>query len=225
MEQTSTRRRAQANQKCEYPLVYQLVILLRSHKEVKFMCTSSSFALRIACLCDLAINNAIMIGNNNAVKTVKRLDREIEKEFIYRIGQCKLDPKRLVKALNGELDKDLAVKQLRNRVYKELEAKNIIIRNMGTVYNKITLINFDIWEDIHGRILRECRSNQLSIENKVILLALDYINKLESLLLQCNEVDASSVVKNVNECKFKIREGSYEKKDALVYEFLKILIK
>lgn len=224
MEQTFTRKRAQINQKQEYTLPQQLLILLRSHKEIKYMCTNTSIAIRTLSLCDLSMNSNIGLNINNNVIVLKPSCIELYKEFIYKLGQSNLDPSKLLKALNGETNDNIGLKNLRSRFCKELEAKGIFKRKKGVLYNKIELINFEAFENVYNRILEECRINDLSLETKSVLIALDYVNRMESILLQCNETDAASIVKNVELSKKTIKEGRYESKYHLVYEFLKVII-
>ena len=186
MEQTFTRKRAQINQKQEYNIVQQLLILLRTHKEMKYMCTNTSIAIRTITLCDLAINNNISLDTQGNVIVSKPSSIEIYKEFVYKIGQCKLNPKKTIKALNGENTSSLGLKQMRSKFYKELETKGIISRKKGAIFNKIILIDLEAFKNIKTRIIEECKANDLSIETKAILISLDYVNRMESILLQCN---------------------------------------
>lgn len=223
MSETVTRRRPIADQRGDYPLMYQLVILLRSRKEVMYLCTKSSLALRVAGLCDLCIQNVIEL-QDRTVKVVKNIEDCMMKEFVYKISQVSYDPKRIIKCINGEMGSAKGIKNLRNKVYKEMENRSIIKNEKGPVFNKILLRNNDVWQSIFGNITREVSTGSLSTGNIVLLISLDYINSMESILLQCNEVLARSVVNAVNDQKDKIKKKLYPKQDQLLYEFLDFLI-
>lgn len=225
MELMITRRRTSRAQKSEHPLVYQLIILLRSHKEMKVVVTSIGLSMRSVILCDLVLRDLIALDSEGVVKTKQSSERELEKEFIYKIGQCRYDVRYLLKALNGELSKELAIKNLRSRVYKEMATRGIIQIHKTFIYKKIVLTDFDAWNTIYSRMIGECRDNSLSTESKVLLVCLNYINRMESLLLQCNEADAACVVGCLADLKQKIRSGIFPREDGLIYSILEGLVK
>lgn len=223
MNETMTRRRPITDQGGNYPLTYQLVILLRSRKEVMYLCTKSSLALRVVGLCDLCIQNAIEL-QGRTVKVVRNIEDCVLKEFVYKISQVSYDPKRIVKYINGEVGSTRGIRNLRNKIYKEMESRSIIKSVKGPVFNKIFLKNSDIWQSIFGNITREVNAGFLSTGSIVLLISLDYMDHMESVLLQCNEVLARSVVNAVNSQKDRIKKKLYPKEDELLYEFLDLLI-
>lgn len=225
MEMVVTRRRTSTAQRLEYPLVYQLVILLRSHKEMKVVVTNVGVAMRSTILCDLALGGLAVLGPDGTVKTERAPVRELEKEFVYKIEQCHYDVKHLFRALNGELSKDLAVKNLRSRVYREMAARGIIQIHKTLVYKKIVLTDFEAWNVVYGRLLGECRGNSLSIESKILLVCLNYVNRMESLLLQCNETDAACVMRCLDDTRQRIKSGAFSVEDGLVYRVLEGLVR
>lgn len=225
MEHTLTRRRTAAPARVEYPIVYQLIILLRSRKEMKVMCTNTSVSVRATILCELALRGLIVADAEGVVRTVRNSDREIEKEFIYKIGQCRYDVRQLLRALNGEMSKELAVKNMRSKIYREMESRNILHRKKTMMYTKVVIDNFEGWSAIYGRMLSECRANALSIENKIILVCLNFIDRLECLLLQCNEADASCVLSSLSDVKAKIRDGVCRQEEKLVFSILGLLLR
>lgn len=224
MEFTILRRRSQTNLRIDIPLIYKLVILLRSHKEYKIVATSSSIAFRIVCLCDMAIKQIIKYGEDQKVVQTGKAETDIEREFVYKIGMIRLNAYDTAKALNGELSKAMGIKNLKNKIFKEMEVKNIIRIGKGSIFNKIVLTNLDIWNEIHLGIISECRSGG-SLGCKVLLLALDYINKMESLLVLCNESDTKLLVQCLSDFKTDIRERRCKLEDQLVFDFLKVLLK
>lgn len=223
MNETMTRRRPITDHRDDHPLMYQLIVLLRSRKEVMYLCTRSSLALRVAGLCDLCIQNVIEL-QNRTVKVVKNIEDCMLKEFVYKISQMSYDPKRVIKCLNGEMGSSRGIKSLRNKIYKEMENRNIIKSERGPVFNKILLKNNNAWEGIFECLTREVATGSLSARSIVLLISLDYVNHMESVLLQCNEALARSIVNAVKEHKDRIRKKMYPKQDQLLYEFLDFLI-
>lgn len=224
MEFTMLRRRSQTNLRIDIPLIHKLVVLLRSHKEYKIVATSSSMAFRIVCLCDMAIKQIIKYGEDQKVVQTGRAETDIEREFVYKIGILKLNALDTVKALNGEISKTMGIKNLKNKIFKEMEVKNIIRISKGSIFNKIVLTNLDIWNEIYTGIISECKSGA-SLGCKIILLALDYINKMESLLVLCNESDTKLLSESLSDFKIQIKEKRCKPEDQLIFDFLKILLK
>lgn len=223
MDNSHVRRRTVIDIKQNYSLIYQLVILLRSRKEMMYLYTKSSLAMRIAGLCDLCLLNVIEL-DHSTVKVVKGTEDPILKEFVYAISQKPYDPKKLVKSLNGELTKSNGIKNLRNKVYKEMSKRNLVKTNKVPVYNRIILQNDEAWESIYRNIVDEASLNYFSTKNVVLLICLDYIDKMESILLQSNEKTADFIVKTVEKYKDIIKKKLYSPNDELIYEFLKTLI-
>jgi len=222
MNESQLRRRIVTNARLACPLVYQLVIMLRSRKEMMYLCTRSSLALRIAGLCDLCLQNAIELNNNN-VKVLKNVEDNVLKEFIYAISDTAYDPKKLVKALNGEMRQG-GIKNLRNKVYKEMAKRNLIKTSKMTVYKKIIVQNDEMWQLINSSIAEEIKIDCLSTRNIVLLMCLDYVNKMESILIANNETVAKLIVDFVKAQKDKIIKRQYSQDEELIYEFLRFLI-
>lgn len=189
------------------------------------MCTRASIALRAVFLCDLALQRLIDLDSSGIVRVMRQSEKDMEEDFIYRIGQCSYAPKQLLRALNGEFSKSLAIKNLRSKLFKELETKRILHVKKALIYNRLILDDFTLWSEIHNRIQDECRSSILSTESKVLLVALNYINRMESLLLQCNEGDAASIIRSLADIQQSILKGAAGKDEKLIFAILENLIK
>lgn len=224
-ENSVVRRRKTPETRKRYPIVYQLIVLLRSRKEMRVICTNSSVAIRVAILCDMAADGCLEADSAGAIRVRQQPSREIEAEFAYKISQCSCHPRELLRTLNGESSKELGVAQLRRKLYKEMERRGIIRTNRSVLYNKIVIVNHELWSSVYSTVTEECRSGSLSIETKVLLVTLDYSNRMESLLLQCNESDAGSILRQLKNLKNKIESRMFPEEDRLVYEILACLIK
>lgn len=220
MNETYRRRGVMSTKK--YSVLHQVVILLRSRKEFLYLCTRSSLALRVACLCDLYLLESIELSNG-VVKIVKGVDNTLLKEFLNKISVVSFEPKKLLKSLNGEMKAGLGVKKLRSKVYKEMAIQNLIKNNKSTVYNKIILQNNTVWEEVFMCVLEECNSELMSLSSIAILVCLNYIDQMENMLLQCNESQAKIVVNKLNNIQNQIIKKTYPQHHMLFYEFLSCL--
>lgn len=193
MDSSIIKRRQYAPKEIDIPLIFQLVILQRNRKEVMYLCTRSSLALRIISLCEMAINKEI-VYNDNVIVVQKASSINIYRDFQQSISEVKFNSKHLIKFLNGEKTLLTGLKDLRNKVYKEMEARGLIKIKKGLMFNKIILNRNDIWQNIFDKIVYEATNKSLSLHTIALLNALNYINGLETLLLQCNEATACILV-------------------------------
>lgn len=224
MNEPIVTRRNTVEAKIEHPLPFQLVMLLRSRKEIKYVCTKSSLALRATILCELALENMIVL-DNGIVKTAKGASWGLFQEFTNMIAEESLSPQDLLLYANGDKRNSKGIKNLRKKVYLQMAQKGYITLNKGKIFSKIELKNIELSNKIQERIVYETRSNNISNQTKAILIALDYINEMESFLLQCDEPTREKVVENVDSVKNMIKRKEYSKKDALFYQFLGALLK
>lgn len=222
MGECNTKRRQYVEKTINIPLIFQLVILLRNRKEVMYLCTRSSLALRVVGLCELSIGNAID-SVDGIVLVLKSPETNILKEFSYSVSQVKFDYKRLVKYLNGEKGNKSGIKDLRSKIYKEMESRGLIKIKKGMVFNKISLNSIEIWQDIFNKIVHESESKCLSRETTALLVALNYIDGLESLLLQCSESVASALVESLDSIKGLLESRGASENNKLFYEILSVL--
>lgn len=223
MENEATRRRPLSGENNKYPLIYQLVILLRSRKEILYLCTKSSLALRVAAMCDLAIYGAIA-KEGNTVRVIKSVGEPILNEIVNKISIVTLDPKKTLKSLNGEIKSSNGIKNFRNKIYKEMERSGLIKNAKTSMYNKIKVQSDESWSSIFNRLASACEADILEIETIVILICLNYVNRMESLLTHCNETLAKSIVNHVEKIKDMIRKKFYPNKHELIFDFLSSLV-
>jgi len=218
----ATKRRSNVERKKDIPLAFQLILLLRTRKEVMYLCTRSSLALRIVILCELALDKVIELRDGK-VHVAKAPANAILREFTDRIAQVSLGPRDMLAHLNGEKGKQTGVDGLRRKIYAEMRAQGLIKTSKGFFFNKIRIQNMDVWQHIYDRLIHEVQNNSLSREGVVLLLGLEYINMLESLLLQCNEGTAAQIVQQVREIKKRVQSKQYGQEDTLLYQLLNLL--
>lgn len=216
------KRRGNIERKTDIPLTFQLVLLLRTRKEAMYLCTRSSLALRIVILCELTLDKVIEL-RDGAVQVVKAPGNAILREFADKIAQISLGPRDVLAHLNGEKGKQTSVDGLRKKIYAEMRAQGLIKTSKGLVFNKIKMQNVDVWQRVYDSLIYEVQNNSISKESVVLLLGLDYINMMESLLLQCNESTAAQVVQRVSEIKKRVQSKQYGQEDALLYQLLSLL--
>ena len=224
-EETATRRRKPADTQNRVPLVHQVVVMLRYRKELRAVCTNTSIALRAVVLCDLAKSGAIRLNSAGRVVLEHRPTRPLECDFAYKISHCDLPPGQLLRALNGEMSKQLAVTQVRKKVYAEMESKQIMHMKKSFLFNKVVLDDSDLWMKLYTAILEEVRMGVLSIGTKVVLIALDYVNSMESLLIQCNETDSKKIISCISELKQEIKAKQCPSTDMIIYDILRSIIR
>lgn len=224
MNEPKIKRRYNTDIKIGLPLEFQLIMLLNSRKEMLFLCTKSSLALRIVILCDLFIQNNIEM-KNGTVKVVKGTEGKIRNEFLQKISQVSFSPKDTFKYLNGEKNGLKGITGLRKSIYLEMETHRLIEIKKSHLFNKIKILNHDCWKTILEKIVDEAQNNRLTKETIVLLLGLNYVDRLEAVLLQCSETVAKMIVDQVNQIKERMVKRQYSESDQLMYKFLEILEK
>ncbi|KAM0679884.1 hypothetical protein GINT2_002056 [Glugoides intestinalis] len=222
-EQQLKRRVVAQEASIDIPFHFKLIILLRSRKEAMYFCTKSSVALRAIILCQLSVENVIVL-KNEIVKVEKSPQEKIQKDFAHMISQVSFSTKELLEFLNGEGAKMPGIKDLRKTIYNEMASKGLIKVKKSHLFNKISLQDFDTWQRIFEKIVYEIQDNKPSIETVVLLSALKYINGMDSLLIQCNETVAKSIVKIMEDITSNIKKKQFPQKDGLIYQILSILL-
>lgn len=217
------KRRINLGQKIDIPLAFQLVLLLRARKELMYLCTKSSLALRVSILCELAIDNLIEL-KNGMVEVVRISEKPILNEITRRVSEVKMNPVDLLKYLNGEHGKLSGMKNLRKKTYSEMQGRGLIRVTKKLMVNKIAIQNTDAWHNILEKIVYEVQSKKVSKETIVLLMTLNYINGMESLLIQCNETVAGLIVQQVEEIKQRVQDRQFLTEDGLMYQFLSIVM-
>ncbi|KAI4290976.1 hypothetical protein PAPHI01_0250 [Pancytospora philotis] len=225
METEVTRRRGAGTARHEYPLVQRMVVLLRSYKDMKGIATNVGLALRGVMLSDFALQRLVTLSPEDTVQVQGKTDSAIENEVLYKLSQCRYSPKLALKAVNGELARDLGVKKLRSKVYAELAARGVVRVEKTLIYKKIILVNLDVWQEVYSTLVDECRNGAVSMQTRILLIGLNYINRLETLLVQCNRSDAACIISCLEDSKQRIRENLEAGQRRLVYEFLATLVK
>lgn len=217
------KRRTNVEHKTQIPLAFQLVLLLRTRKEAIYLCTRTSLALRVAVLCQLVLDKEIGL-KDGVVRVIKAPTSSISREFADKITQVSLGPRDLLLHLNGEKGKESGVTHLRKKIYAEMQGRGLIKTNKGMFFNNIKVRNIDVWESIYSGLIYEIQNNCISKESSVLLLGLNYVNMMDSFLIQCNETTASLAIERFAELKNRVHEKQYRHEDALLYQFLALLI-
>ncbi|OQS53976.1 hypothetical protein EHP00_2031 [Ecytonucleospora hepatopenaei] len=207
----------------KYNLVEKLAILLKTHKESKYLCTATSVAYRVAALCDLALGGHLMLSNN-VVKSVKTHSNDIYNDMLIKISQINGSPSDVIKNLNGEKKKENAVKNLKKKIYTDIERKALVKRHKGIVSNKITLKDTNTWKEIFDQVVAECCSTP-TMHTKVLLICLEYINGMQDVLIQLPGEKAEAVSSCMMEVREKLVKKERPSENVLIYLFLEYLCK
>ena len=222
MEEKIIRKRSQLGLESKYNLMDKLAILLRTHKETKYLCSSTSVAYRVAGLCDLAINKYIEVRSGQ-VNVIKSHNNPILNDFLIKIAQVNGNPIDVIKSLNGEKRKENSIKNLKTKLYKEIDKYDVIIKEKGYFQNKIILKDNEVWKKIFDDVVDQCINNRISLDTKVLLLCLEYINDLHDILIHLPKVKADHVLNAIAEVRSELINNSFSKVDELVYSFMKYL--
>lgn len=78
-----------------------------------------------------------------------------------------------------------------------------------------------MWRLINSSIAEEIKIDCLSTRNIVLLICLDYVNKMESILIANSKTVAKLIVDFVKAQKDKIIKRQYSQDEELIYEFLR----
>lgn len=224
IEQVKITQRQNIFKHNKYSLVEKLAILLKTHKESKYLCTSTSIAFRVAALCDLAITGYIGL-NGTKVKVLNSHKNNILNDILIKIAQINGEPCYVIKSLNGEKKKENAIRNFKNKIYQEISHKAIIERKKGMINNKIVLKDACAWKDVFDEVVQECINNNVSLTTKVILLCLEYINGMQDVLIQLPRDRADMVIGSMNNVKEMLVAGRSEPNCELVFMFLQYLCK
>ncbi len=231
-------KRTDENKDKNIPLYEKLAILSRTHHTVKIFCTQYSVAYRISIICELILNDHIKLINNRIYvdANASLLDNNILIEFKNKISLIltknqNSNFKTIFAILNNEISmKKCNVKILKNRIYKDLKARNIFVGQKGVSLQKtIFLKDNKIWKSLYTKFLEEMVEynvhRSLSISSIILLFCLNYVNGCESLYAQCN-LDEAKFIKNVlSDQMKKHRENKYSsEKERLVFLFLSLMI-
>lgn len=208
-----------------YPPVYQLILLLRNRKEIRHMCGPTSLAIRVMLLYEMAKKGHLAIDHTGCVVCKAVPYNDIYKAIYYKVAECRFPPDALLKCLNGEKSKDLGVTGLRKTIYKDMESKRIIHVKKSVVYTKIVIEDIEMWRSVFSAVVAECKSGKPSTETLAILLAINFVNRMESILLQCNQTDSEQIVSLVSEFKNRVVNKVYDDENRLIFEILRPLAK
>lgn len=224
METKSTHRRTEDSTIRSYNLMHKLAILLRTHKESKFTCSATSVAYRVACLCDLSITGHIELRGEK-VCVVKSHSDPLMNEFLIKIAQINGAPSEIIKQVNGEKKKENGIKHLKKKLYKEINSTNVIQRERGILKNKIVLKDNETWKRIFDHCINDCLDGRPSINTRVLLICLEYINQLHDVVVQLPTEKTNIVHDIMQQTRREIVDGTYKKSEELPFLFMKYLVK
>ncbi|KAM0671492.1 hypothetical protein OCOL_001611 [Ordospora colligata] len=196
MEEISTRRRDHAqstSDRCSLVLCEQLVILLRTRNEIKFLCNRVSLSLRACIIVDLALRKSIELVEGKVVGKAQPVGNPLLQEAMGKIYMAQLPPDELMYRLNGEKrGGSIHMKNVRRRVYKSLEEKRICkVGSKNMIFNKITMCDYNVRVELINYIkLYLVNGNEDDYKAEALVVCLIFCCALDSILVCMTEKEA-----------------------------------
>lgn len=232
MEVTSTRRREfpQHVKKKEVLMLYeQLVVLLKTRSEVRFLCNRVSLSLRACVVAELALCDAIDLIRGEVVGKDYVASAPLLLEAMNKIYLARLAPDELMYRLNGERrGGSIHMKDVRAKVYKSLEEKRICkIESKSLLFNKITISNYSARIEVVNYVkeyLTGCK--EIDYRAEVLVVCLIFCSGIDGIIVCMTEKEA--VVANTRIMKIRdkyIGTHSYNSTtEAIIFPVLKALL-
>lgn len=204
----------------------QLIILLSSRKEIKYLCNNVSLSLRVCIISDLVLQGALRLENGKVVPKPNNVSEPLLVEALNKIYLSKLTPKELMRALNGEKPiEGMHLKKARSKFYKMLEEKKICkYVTKGLFYNKILVNNLKIKNEVSEYIrgyLIDDKTTDLRAD--VLILCLNFCGGIDRIIVPMTERDAILASERVNKLVEKYINGTNYVDDT--YEIISAMLK
>ncbi|KMV65761.1 hypothetical protein M970_070320 [Encephalitozoon cuniculi EcunIII-L] len=215
MESISTRKREHSQHtesKGTLRLYEQLVVLLRTRNEVKFLCNRVSLSLRACIVVELALCGAIGLKEGRVVGKDNMLSNPLLVEAMNKIYQVQLSPGELMYRLNGEKrGGSIHMRNVRLRVYKDLEERRICkVENRNLIFNRITMSDYSIRIELINYIKEYLTcSREIDYRAETLIVCLLFCSAMDSILICMTEKEATTSSAHI--CRIKER---YKAKDA-----------
>lgn len=210
-------------------LCEQLVILLKTRREIRFLCNKVSLSLRACIVAELALCHAIELRQGKVVGRDQVLSTPLLMDAMNKIHQAKLTPGELMYKLNGERRSgNMHMRNVRARVYKSLEEKRICkVENRNVVFNKITVSNYNVRIEMINRIKEYLvGSGEVNYWAEVLVVCLVFCSAIDSILVCMTEKEAVSANAQIRRIRDKYREGEWDGNgpESIVFPLLKALL-
>lgn len=209
MESMSTRKREYSKHgesKGSLRLYEQLVVLLRTRSEIKFLCNRVSLSLRACIVVELALCGAIGLKEGRVVGKDNTLNSSLLLEAMSKIYQIQLPPDELMYRLNGEKrGGSIYMRNVRLRVYKGLEEKRICkVENRSLIFNKITMNDYNIRIELINYVKEYLTSGKgVDYRAEALVVCLIFCSAIDSILICMTEKEAVASSAHINRIKEK----------------------
>lgn len=197
MESVSTRKREYScatEARGGFKLYEQLVILLRTRSEVRFLCNRVSLSLRACIVAELALCGAIGLREGKVVGKDCMPSNSLLLEAMNKIYQAQLPPEELMYRLNGEKrGGSIHMRNVRVRVYKALEERRICrVENKGLIFNRITMDDYGVRIELIN-YLKEYLAcgREVDLRAEVLTVCLMFCSAMDSILVCMTEKEAA----------------------------------
>lgn len=232
MESTSTRKREfsqPVDRRDGFSICEQLVILLRTRNEIKFLCNRVSLSLRACILAELALCGAIRLREGRVIGRDHIIGNPLLAEAMNKIYLAQLPPGELMYRLNGEKRGGAVhMKNVRTKIYKSLEDKSICrIESKNIVINKIIISNYNARIETTNYIKEYLVENrETDYRAEVLVVCLIFCSSIESVLVCMTEreaVNANAHIKRIQEKYLDCRVCNSEA-ESIIFPVLKALL-
>ncbi|KAG5858615.1 golgi phosphoprotein 3 [Encephalitozoon hellem] len=230
MESMSTRKREHSKHaESSLKLYEQLVVLLRTRSEVRFLCNRVSLSLRACIVVELALCGAIGLKEGRVVGKDNALDSSLLLEAMNKIYQVQLPPDELMYRLNGEKrGGSIYMRNVRLRVYKGLEEKRICkVENSRLIFNKITMNNYNVRIELINYMKEYLTSSkEVDYRAEALAVCLIFCSAIDSILICMTEKEAVASNAHINRIKEKYmsRSACESGKEMIIHSVLKALL-
>lgn len=228
----STRKREHSQHietKGSLRLYEQLVILLRTRSEIKFLCNRVSLSLRACIVIELALCGAIGLKEGRVVGKDNTLNNSLLLEAMSKIYQVQLPPDELMYRLNGEKrGGSVHMKNVRLRVYKDLEERRICrVENKNLIFNKITMSDYNIRIELINYIKEYLTcSKEIDYRAEALVVCLTFCSAIDSILICMTEKEAAASSAHISRIKEKymVKRTYGSRRETIIYSVLNALL-
>jgi golgi phosphoprotein 3 len=229
---SSTRKREVERGGCSsirLTLCEQLVILLKTRKELKYLCNNVSLSLRVCMVAELAMLNAIHLVGGKVVPKEHRIDLPLYVEAVDKIHAARLTPKELVYALNGERAIiDIHLKDVRAKVYRMLENKGICKVESGSLlFKKIVVGDYNAKSETIDYVRNHlARGNVIDYRAEVLIVCLIFCHGINGILVCMSEKEATAADAQIRRIKNKyLGQTDFDSDlEAIIFPILRSLL-
>jgi golgi phosphoprotein 3 len=210
-------------------LCEQLIVLLKTRKELKYLCNNVSLSLRACIVAELAMQNAVRLVNERVVPREHRINVPLYTEAVDMIYMNRLTPRELVYALNGERAiANVHLKDVRTKVYRMLESKGICrVESSNFFLKKIIISDYNVKSDTIDYIKSYLlKGKATDYRADVLVVCLSFCHGINGVLVCMSEKEAVAASAKIKRIKSRYLEKTDFESDteAIIFPVLRALL-